>query len=423
MRATVRAPHVLIVVENCSFPSDRRVWLQASTLRAHGFDVTVISPWAEGVDELPHEVVDGIEVFRFQPPGETGTATSYAAGYLVAWTKVAHLALHVFRRHPFQVLQACNPPDTYFALAALLKPFGVRFLYDEHDPCPEVYAARFSRPRPALAAVLRWLERRSHRHADHVLTVNDSCRELLLGRTRTPAEQLTVVRSGADVQRLHRLPPEPELRAGRRFLCCYLGEMGPQDGVDVLLHALDVLVRERGRDDVHLALLGFGEQLDALRAMATDLGLDDYVTFTGRVESDTISRYFSTADLGLQPDAPSELADLCSMLKTIEYLSFGLPVVATDLRETRRMTEEAALFVDTPDARGFADAIAQLLDDEAARRRMSAVGQERAQGPLAWSHSAPVYVDVVRRLAEAAARAPASRPRVPGRAAAQATTG
>jgi glycosyltransferase involved in cell wall biosynthesis len=416
MRAMARAPHVLLVVENCSFPSDRRVWLEASTLRSNGFDVTVISPRAEKVDSAAHDCVDGIEVHRFRPPRETGTALSYAVGYVVAWLKVARLALRIYRRHPYQVLQACNPPDTYFVLAALMRTVGVRFLYDQHDPAPEVYAAHFPRPRPAVVAVLRWLERLSHRQADHVLTVNDSCRELLLSRTGTPADRLTVVRSGADLQRLHRMPAEPDLKRGRRFLCCYLGEMGPQDGVELLLGAMDILVHERGRDDVQLALLGFGEQLPVLRTETSRLGLDEYVTLTGRVGSDTISRYFSSADLGLQPDPHSPLADLCSMLKTIEYMAFGLPVVAVDLRETRRTAEGAALFVSEPGAGSFADAIEALLDDDGLRHRMAVVGAARAAGPLAWSHGAAVYVDVVRRLAatdRAGAAAQARRPVVP----------
>jgi glycosyltransferase involved in cell wall biosynthesis len=113
------------------------------------------------------------------------------------------------------------------------------------------------------------------------------------------------------------------------------------------------------------------------------------------VTSDTISRYFSTADLGLQPDRKSALSDLCSMLKTIEYMAFGLPVVALDLRETRRMTGSAALLLQEPDPAAFADAVEHLLDDPDLRSTMAEEGQVRAHGPLAWEHSAAVYVNVV----------------------------
>ena len=408
MRRSLRGgsarPHVLIIVENCSFPSDRRVWLQASTLRANGFDVSVISPSAAPFDTSVHDVVEGIAVHRFVPPPETGTPASFARGYVAAWLKVAALAIRIYRRHPFQVIQACNPPDTYFALAAPFKRLGVRFLFDQHDLCPEVYAERFARPRRPVLAALRWLERRSHRGADHVLTVNESCRELLLSRTRTQADRLTVVRTGVDLARLHRAEPEAGLRNGRRFLCCYLGEMGPQDGVDLVLSAAEVLVHERGRDDVQFALLGFGERLPSLQAFATSRGLDEHVTFTGRVTSDTISRYFSTGDLGLQPDRKSDLSDLCSMLKTIEYMAFGLPVVALDLRETRRTAGPAALLLQEPDPATFADAVEELLDDPDLRSRMAEEGQSRAHGPLAWEHSASVYVDVVGELARHARR-------------------
>lgn len=398
-RRAGRAPHVLIVVENQSVPGDRRVWLEATALVGAGYAVTVISPEGTVDDKEPYELRDGIAIHRFSlRKEESGRPIDFAAGYVSSWAKVARLAFNVYRERPFDLLQTCNPPDTYFLLARLFRPLGVRFLFDQHDLCPEVYATRFGRPSRQVRRTLELLERLTHRAADHVITVNESCRELLLSRTSTPPDRLSVVRTGPDLARLRQLPADEGLKNGRPYLCCYLGVMGPQDGVDLVLRAAQVLVHDHGRTDVYFALLGFGECLPALRQLAQELDIDDRVTFTGRVNSDEISAWFSSSDLGLQPDPKTEFTDLCSMLKTIEYMAFGLPVVAFDLRETRRSAGDAARYVTDETPESYAAAVAALLDDEPARQRMSEVGRERARTVLAWERQAAAYLKVVAQL-------------------------
>lgn len=399
---TNEPPHVLVIDTNNPVPRDRRVWLECRALADDGYRVTVICPGRAGLAD--YEEVDGIPIHRYAAGRKSNAAGSFAADYVTSAWRTFRLSRRIWRARPFQLMQACNPPDTYFPIAAAYKLRGVKFLFDQHDPCPEVYGDRFGRTSGPTMAMLRLLERLTHRTADHVITVNESCRELLLARTSSTPQTLTVVRTGADLARLRRTAADETIRNGRRFLCAYLGIMGPQDGVDLALHAVDHLVHRMGRTDVQFVFMGIGECLEQLQELTRELRIEPWVAFTGYADDATISTVLSTADLGLQPDKKTPFTELCSMVKTIEYLYFGLPVVSMDLTETRRTVGDAALYVAEESPGAYAQAIADLLDDEVQRERMSQHAQARANSDLSWERQKAAYLDVVHALC---GRAPA----------------
>jgi glycosyltransferase involved in cell wall biosynthesis len=388
-----RRRRVLIVVQNLSVPLDRRVWLECQALVAAGYGVSVICP--RGPEEPAFRVLDGVHIHTYRPPRATSTSglLSYVLEFLYCWLATAWLSLRVLRREGFDVLQACNPPDTYWLLGLLYKVIGKRFVYDQHDLCPEVYEARFGR-RGALHRVLLLLERATYAVADHVISPNRSYQEIAWERGQVPAQKSSIVMSAPDPDQMKRGEPDDSLRAGRKFLCCYLGIMGPQDGVDRLLQAVDHYVNVLGREDCHFGLLGFGDSQPALERMTAELGLQEWVTFTGRVGPDEIKRWLSTADLGVTPDPPCEFNDRSTMNKTLEYMAHGVPVVATELTETYRSAQDAAVYVPGGDPESFAKAIADLLDSPDRRWAMGQDGRWRIERELAWPLQARVYVRV-----------------------------
>jgi glycosyltransferase involved in cell wall biosynthesis len=387
--------HVLVIGNNGT-PTDRRVWLECTALHEAGFAVSVISP---GTPDVPmRERIDGIDVYRYRTPTRAGSPMRFVLSFASSWLSTLRLACSIWRRRRFAIVQACNPPDTYFTIAALFRPFGVRFLFDQHDLSAEIYRDRFERPSARTHTLLLALERWTHRVADHVITVNESCKDLLIARTSTTPAHLTVVRTGPDVERLRLVAPQPDLKRGRRFLCAYLGVMGPQDDVDLVLRAVHELVHELGRDDIQFILMGDGQCLSELKALARDLAIEPWVDFTGWADDATISAVLSNSDLGLQPDRRTPFTDLCTMLKTVEYLAFGLPVVAFDLTESRRTAGEAALFVEDETAVSYARAIVSLLDDPERCAEMSAHALWLARTVLAWDGQKNAYVEVVRGL-------------------------
>ena len=386
---------ILIIVQNLPVPFDRRVWLEALALREAGFQVSVVCPKAPG--DPSFEEIAGVRIRKYAPPPPTRGALSYGWEFAYCWFRTLALVLRSAGREGFDAIQACNPPDTYWALAAPFKLFGKRFVFDQHDLCPEVYSSRFDNGSRLLLRALELLERATYAVADHVVSTNESYRQTAIDRGHVHPDRVTVVRTGPDPERLRRTAPEPRWRSGRRYLCAYLGVMGPQDGVDLALQAAAAVV-SGGRDDVHFVFMGSGDSHTELVDLAGQLGISDFVTFTGRIPDETVFEVLSTADVGLCPDPLNPLNDVSTMNKTMEYMAFELPVVAFDLKETAVSAGPAAVYVQPNDTDAYARAILQLLDDPARREAMGRLGRERVERELAWGHQAPRYVGVYESL-------------------------
>jgi glycosyltransferase involved in cell wall biosynthesis len=396
--------HVCIVVQNLPVPFDRRVWLECLALRDHGYEVSVVCP--QGKDDPRYHVVDGIHLFKYRafPPitRQAMFIAEYAYSILATMVNLAK----AWKRRPFSVVQVCNPPDVLWAaVAPFMLLFGVRMVFDQHDLCPELYRSRFAVPSPLPYRALLLAERLTYRLSAHVIATNDSYRRVALERGGKRPDEVTVVRSGPDPNRLRRAAPEDSLRRGYQHLLVYLGVMGPQDGVDYALRAMHHIVHVRGRRDVALTLIGDGDAAKGLRVLATELRLGGYVEFTGRVPDELVARLLSSADIGLSPDPKNPLNDVSTMNKTMEYMAFELPVVAFDLAETRVSAQQAARYAEPNRVEAFAEAILDLLADEVVRKQMGAAGRQRVEDVLAWRNQIPLYVGVYDRLTGGAGQA------------------
>jgi len=398
---------VLIIVQNLPVPFDRRVWLECQALVSAGYRVAVVCP--KGSGDPGYEVIDTVELYKYRPYAPGGSNLSFAAEYVYSFLATTWMALKARRSGRFAVIQACNPPDIFWPLAMAFRALeGTRFVFDHHDLCPELYESRFPEGPKLPYQGLRALERRTHRAADHVISTNDSYRKIAMARSGKRATEVTVVRTGPDPQRLRRGEACPELRRGRRFLAAYIGVMGPQDGVDIIVRAASIVVHELGREDIAFTLIGSGDCFGDLVALRDELGLAGHVEFTGRAPDELVSRILSTADVGLSPDPKNPLNDVSTMNKTLEYMAFELPVVAFDLRETRISAGDAAVYVKPNDVHDYAAAIAEFMDDEPQRARLGKLGRARVEQELAWSHQERAYLGVYERLtAGATPREPA----------------
>jgi glycosyltransferase involved in cell wall biosynthesis len=401
-----RAPHrplpprVLIIVQNLPVPFDRRVWLECRSLRDAGYVVTVICPQGQGTHA--RQVVDGVRIFAYPPRTSRGGKLGYLVEYAYSFLATAALALRARRDGRFDVVQACNPPDIFWPLARWLRHRdGSRFVFDHHDLCPELYASRFgvTDGRSSLAdRGLRALERETFKAADRVIATNASYARVARHRGHVPADKVTVVRTGPDLDRLRRTAADPALRRGRKHLVAYLGVMGPQDGVGLAVEAAALVVHALGRRDISFTFMGAGDCYDEVVALRNRLGLEDFLDLPGRVSDDVVCAVLSSADVGLSPDPRNALNDVSTMNKTLEYMAFGLPVLAFDLHETRVSADQAAVYVEPNSVDAYAHELVRLIDDPARRSRMGRLGRERIHDELAWAHQAKAYVAVYEGL-------------------------
>jgi glycosyltransferase involved in cell wall biosynthesis len=388
---------ILIIVQNLPVPFDRRVWLECGTLTRAGYQVAVVCP--KGPGDPSYQVIDGVQVYKYRPYSPGGGALSYFAEYLYSFTATLLLSLKAARDGRFGAVQSCNPPDIFWPIGVLFKLWhGSRFVFDHHDLCPETFESRFPEGPQPLYKGLRFLERRTMRTADHVISTNESYRKLVMDRDGVQPDEVTVVRTGPDPDKLRAVEALPSLRRGRAHLAAYIGVMGPQDGVDIAIKVADFVVNTLKRTDISFTLIGSGDCFDELVELRNKLGLEDFVEFTGRVPDETVRGILSTADIGLSPDPKNPLNDVSTMNKTMEYMAFELPVLAFDLRETRASAEEAGSYATPNDVEEMARMLADLIDDEQRRHSMGSAGRRRVEEKLAWSHQEPHYLSVYDRL-------------------------
>lgn len=396
-----RRNRVLIIVENSGVPHDHRVWKEATSLVAAGYNVAVIAPLRPG--QPNREILDGVEVHRYPPTRERDSKFGFVIEFASAWLHIAWRTTLIFMRDGFAAIQSCNPPDIFFTVAAPFKLAGCPFVFDQHDLSPELFTARYGTRGASIRRVLVALERATYATADHVIAMNEPQAAIALSRGKLRAGDISIVRNGPRLP--SSIPSEPtDLRRGRKYLGCWVGAMGAvDDGVDLAIHAIDHLVHKLGREDCQFVFVGRGEVFDDIVALTEQLGLSDYVTFPGWVPHDEVAKYIGHADVGLQPDPKNPRTDLATAVKTMEYMSFGIPVVAFDLDETRATVQDAALYATNNDPRQLGDAIDTLLNSAERRAAMGALGLLRVRDELSWNIQEQTYIAAFDRLLGGAA--------------------
>lgn len=382
MPAETGRGRVLLVVENMSVPQDRRVWQEAQTLAAAGYEVVVASPRGDEVDRKAFERRQEIDIHRFASR-PARSARGYAIEYGWALWELGRLARRLSRQERFTVVHVCNPPDMILPVLRLLLPRSTRLVFDHHDAVPELYLSRFGRGRDLLYRTLLSLERVTFRLADVVIATNESYRQIAITRGGKRPDDVFVVRNAPDERRFADVKPDARLKHDKPHLLVYAGVMGPQDGVDQALRSLAVL--RKSRTDWTAVLAGDGDAAPAMRELARELGLDDLVSFPGWLDQEELGRLIVTADVCLAPDPPSPLNDISTMVKVAEYMAAGRPIVSFELPETRITAKDTILYARTED--DFAQRISDLLDDPERRTALGGAAAARVAEGLTWQHS------------------------------------
>ena len=381
---------VLIIVENLPVPHDKRVWQEACSLTRAGYTVTVISPKGKGCQRL-HEVIEGISIYRHPLPFEARNAVGYMVEYPVAFVCQFALAAWVYLTHGFSVIHACNPPDNIFLIARVFRFFfGTRFVFDHHDGNPELWVAKGGSRDGSVHRALCFLERQSFRAADVSLAVNDHFREVAEKRGGMEHGAVFLVRNAPDrrlveqvLERTSQLPLTPSSHC----IVGFMGVMGAQDGVANLMDVIHLLVTDLKRDDIFFRIMGDGPELESVKALAVELGIQEHVEFTGWVSGDDYLSNLAECDIGINADTANGYNEYCSPNKIYEYMLFGLPIVQFGLPESMHVSGNGALNARKNDNHDLAVQLLRLVDDKALREKMGAQGRSRFLEHFLWDNS------------------------------------
>jgi glycosyltransferase involved in cell wall biosynthesis len=379
------AKKVLIIVENLPVPRDFRVWKEACSLRDAGYEVIVLCPRGKGAEE-GYEFLSGVHVYRHPTTKEGNSSWGHVREYVNALFWEYLYAWRIYFRHGFHVIQGCNPPDNIFVVALPFKLLGVKYIFDHHDLTPELYLSKYGK-KGLMYRIQLLLERQTLNSSDVVITTNNSYRDIAISRGGVSADDIFVVRNGPSGNAFKAVMANCRHKYGKRFLVGYVGTMNTQDGLDILL---DVALRLKnlGRRDIHFTCVGTGPELVNLRRMNEEKGLEDTVTFTGYVPYAELVEILSTADVCVNPDRPCEMNSMSTMIKIMEYMALGKPIVQFEGTEGRFSAQEASLYSDGADhVADFGDKILWLLDHPEERSLMGEFGRRRIEKDLAWEHS------------------------------------
>jgi glycosyltransferase involved in cell wall biosynthesis len=391
---------ILMLVENY-FPQDTRVKNEASLLTKAGYQISVIALQREG--QAGHETLNSVEVYRL-PTLELFKKTPSATvnrldllfvklksflGYVVEYCYFTAACLiistYAFLKRGFDVIHAHNPPDTLFLVALPFKLLGKKFVFDQHDLCPELYRSRYGAAEGFATRLLKIFEWCSLKLADVTIATNESYKRIQIERANKNSRDIFIVRNGPNRMRMTPVAPSARLRGMHKCILCYIGSLNPQDGVDHLLHSLRHLLYDLKRSDFHCVIMGTGDSLQDLRNLADKLQLNGCVELPGFVSDEDLQANLAAADICLDPDPSSPLNDVSTWIKVMEYMAYGKPIVAFDLKETRFSAGDAAMYVRPNEETEFAETVAQLMSQPELRKEMGAYGRRRVEEELQWN--------------------------------------
>jgi glycosyltransferase involved in cell wall biosynthesis len=378
----VNKKHILFIVENNTIPFDARVWNEAKAAKESGYDVSIICP-KDKKTPLKYELIDGISVYRHYTPFEAKNKFSFLIEYgnAILWEFL--LSLWIFIKKPFSILHSANPPDHIFLIALFYKLFGVKFVFDHHDICPENYIAKFGR-KDIFYRLLLLMEKLSIKAADIVISTNESYKKIAVNRSQKCDKDVIVVRNGPDLSKFIPTPVNSALKDGFDYLVSYVGIIGNQEGIDNLLKAVEYIVYQKNIHNIKFIIIGTGTDWENMVQLSKELKLENYVQFTGYIKFRKLCEILSTSDICVNPEFKNEFTNRSTMIKVMEYMVFGKPMVVFETTEGKVTAGDSAIYVKDNNINDFANSVVDLLNNPNKRKKMGEIGKKRIVNNLQW---------------------------------------
>lgn len=411
-----------MLVEN-KFPQDIRVRNEAICLNDCGYEVSVIC--LKGKRQRSFEKWKNISVYRipeitvfkkkiikkdakkkivllnlFKP------VMGYSVEYMYFTAISFILSLLILVKEGFQIIHAHNPPDILFLIGGFYRLLGKTFVFDQHDLAPDMYLAKYGYRNKFIYRLLLISEQLSCRLAHTVITTNESCKEITIKRNKISSAKIGIVRNAPDQEVFENKKCESQITYNNKLTLVYVGALNSQDGGIELINALIALIYHLNIRNFKCIVIGDGETLDQLKQYTHQSQLNDFILFTGWLSQDDVYKHIYASDICLSPEPLNEYNDNSSFIKIVEYMAFGKPIVAFDLKETRYTAQEAVLYARPNNELEFAKEIQRLMDNPELRTRMGAAGRKRVEEKLSWRH---VSKNLVMKYEEITKRATCKR--------------
>jgi glycosyltransferase involved in cell wall biosynthesis len=392
-----RRPVAMLV--HAYYDEDPRVRREAESLVAAGRPVDVYGLRREG-DEA-YGVLDGVTVHRLDVRRHQGAGLgTYLLEYAAFLLRASWALTKAHARRRYALVQVHTPPDLLAFAALPVRLAGVPILLDLHEAMPEFFRSRFPRAsNPVIHRLLLWSERLSIALARRAVTVNQAMANRLIA-LGVPGHKVGVVANSPSLARFDasRFPRRAFAEDGTVRLV-YAGALTPTYEVDVAIAAVAELRARRPDLDVTFDVYGRGDAAEPWSAAARERGVEDAVTFHGRIPIEDVPSAVARADIGIAPTRRDPFTDVSLSTKVFEYAAMGKPVVASRLPMVEKTFPAGTVGTYEPgDASALAAAIEAIVDDPLARE----AAVERTAAVVAgasWEREAEGYVALIESMA------------------------
>lgn len=356
------------IVRQTYYPKHRNLRRNAEALLTQGYEVDVICLRQKG--EKARETMNGVNLYRLPLEHHRGSVPryffEYAAFFVMTFFTLGWFSL----RKRYRVVEVDTMPD--FLVFATLVPrlLGARIVLFLFENMPALFSSTFNVGRDHVGTrFLRFVEQASAWYADHVIVADGPLYKRVLQQNGTAGDKISVVLNVPDTAVFGSRQPTLQ-RNGRHFQLIVLSNLLPRYGVHTVIRAIPFLIKEISQLKVNV--VGAGEYLPQLTQLARDLGVLEYLNFTGWVAQEMVPQYVGAADVAIAP----MLHDVGLPNKIFDYFASGKPCVVSALPSlVEAFDGNCVLFFKPDDEKELAERVLELYRRPEKRDSLGANGQ------------------------------------------------
>jgi glycosyltransferase involved in cell wall biosynthesis len=352
------------------YESDPRVSRYAKALVEEGSHVDMIALRKEG--QCKYERIDGVHLYRLQKRKiNEKNFVSYcfriSKFFVLSMMKLTRLAMV----RPYDVVHVHNIPDFLVFVALVPKLRKAKVILDIHDIFPEFFQSKFNSSEDSIGtSIAKFVERSSTRFADHIIVANHIWAERLISRG-LPQGKCTALINYPDLKIFSRSGGgDNPNRMAAEFRLVYPGSLNWHQGLDIAVRAMPMILESI--PTAYLHIYGDGTERKALQELSCTLNVDKRVVFHNNVPVNEIAGEIAKANVGIVPKRASGFGNEALSTKIMEYMSVGIPVIASDTTVERYYFDDSmVMFFKSGNHEELAKAVTSLHKNKELRIKIT----------------------------------------------------